>query len=163
MKLNGTMYGTPITGTTLIQHGYAPRRRPADPNRMVWYECACCGVFKAIRLQSVTGGATVSCGRKCCRQSITNDIQLMDNLSTATLRLTPELDNRTRQERRSIIYHLVDKLKLPRCVINFLIATKCATLRALGGAGKAAVDALQCLACFSVCHYLSEGRLLSRP
>ena len=37
----------------------------------------------------------------------------MDNLSTATLRLTPELDNRTRQERRSIIYHLVDKLKRP--------------------------------------------------
>jgi hypothetical protein len=154
MEINGNTYGVPVEGTELLRHGNAPRRCPADSNRMAWFECTRCGEFKAIRVQSVKPGTTVSCGCKGRRQFIEHYQQRAENLPVATRNQIFDLAHHRNKRKRMKVFELVRKFNLPKYVIDFVIAAKCATLRVLACAGKAAIEALEAPALFWVESYM---------
>jgi hypothetical protein len=128
---------------------------------MGWFECVRCGEFKAIRVQSVKQGATVSCGCKGRRQTIADDQQRADNLpAAATPKLTSDLAGRPHHWKQSPIYALAEKYKPAKSVIDFVGVAQCAILRVMVRAGKAVFNALQWPAYYCVAHSLSNSRLL---
>jgi hypothetical protein len=160
MKVNGKTYGIPIVGTDLIKHGKAPRRCSSDPNRMAWFECRRCGEFKAIRVQSVERGATVSCGCKGRRQPIACDHQQADNLlAVRTPKLTSDHAVRPHQRKRSFINVLSEKCKPAKTVIHSVSSALRAIHRVMAGAGKAVFVMLQWPAYYCAAHYLNDSRL----
>ena len=136
--MNGINYGTPVPGSSLLRHGKAPRQSPADRNQMAWFECARCGTFKAIRVQSVRLGITVSCGCKGRRQFIEHHEQRAANIAPAAQEAIFKLARHPNRKKRLDVYSLAKKFKMSRYIIDFVIAAKCQALRALEGAGDAA-------------------------
>jgi hypothetical protein len=137
--MNGITYGTPIAGSFLLRHGNAPRQNPADRNQMAWFECSRCGTFKAIRVQAVRLGITVSCGCKGRKEFIAHFEKRAANIAPAVQEAIFKLARHPNKKRRLGVYALAKKFKLSRYVIDFIIAAKCAVLRALEGAGDAAL------------------------
>lgn len=142
MELNGKIYGIPVEGTELLRHGNAPRRSKADRNQMAWYECTRCGEFKSIRAQSVRPGTTVTCGCKSRKQFIEHFEQRAANLPTATQRRIFELARHRSPRKRLNAWELANKFKLTKYIIDFVIAARCAALRAIAKVGNVVMNAL---------------------
>ena len=142
MELDGKTYGTPVTGTMLLRHGDGPRRSATDRNRMAWYECVNCGAFKMIRVQSVKPGTTISCGCVGRKQFIDHFEQRVANLPASTQREIFKLAHHPNRKKRLKWWHLTKRFKLPKYVIDFVIAAKCKALRALQGAHDSVVHGL---------------------
>jgi hypothetical protein len=117
---------------------------------MGWFECRRCGEFKAIRVQSVERGVTVSCGCKGRRQPIAHDQQQSDNLPAA---------GRPHQGTGSLINALTEKYKPVKTVIDSVSAALRGIHRVMAGAGKAVFVMLQWPAHYYASHYLSDNRL----
>ena len=136
--MNGKTYGTVVAGTSLLRHGKAPRQTPADRNQMAWFECARCGTFKAIRVQSVRLGITVSCGCKGRKQFISHFEQRAANIAPAVQASIFKLAQHPNKKRRLDVYSLAKKFKLSKYTVDFIIAARCKALRALEALGDAA-------------------------
>jgi hypothetical protein len=141
MELDGKTYGTAVAGTMLLRHGDGPRRSATDRNRMAWYECANCGAFKMIRVQSVKPGTTISCGCVGRKQFIDHFEQRAANLPARTQSEIFKLARTGNKKKRLCIYYLMRRFKLSKYVIDFVIAAKCKALRALKGAHDAVINA----------------------
>ena len=142
MELNGKIYGIPVEGTELLRHGNAPRRSKADRNQMAWYECTRCGQFKSIRAQSVRPGTTVTCGCKAASSSLN-----ISNSEQPTCLLLPRggyLNSHVTALPGSVstAWELANKFKLTKYVIDFVIAARCAALRAIAEVGSIVMNAL---------------------
>jgi hypothetical protein len=142
LELNGKTYGIPVEGTELLRHGNAPRRSTSDRNQMAWYECTRCGEFKSIRAQSVRPGTTVTCGCKGRRQFIEHFEQRAANLPIATQKRIFELARHRSPRKRLSPWELANKFKLTKYVIDFVIAARCAALRAIAEVGNIVMNAL---------------------
>ena len=107
---------------------------------MAWYECTRCGEFKSIRAQSVRPGTTVTCG--CSRKQFIEAFQQRAaNLPTATQRRIFELA-RHRSPRKLSPIEVANKFKLTKYIIDFVIAARCAALRAIAKVGNVVMNAL---------------------
>jgi len=142
MEMNGIHYGIPVAGTRLIRHGDAPRRSATDRNQMAWYECANCGAFKMIRVQSVKPGTTISCGCVGRKQFIIHHEQRAANLPQATQNAIFKLARHPNKKKRKGVYFLAKMFKVSTYIIDFVVAARCASLRALKGAGETALRGL---------------------
>ena len=141
MILNGKTYGTPVAGTNLVRHGDAPRRCASDRNRQAWFECDC-GEFKAIRVQDVKPGVTISCGCVGRKRFITHYEQRAANLPAHTQQRIFDLSRHPSRKKRLTVFELVKKFKLAKYTVDFIIAARCRVLKSMALTGHAVVKIL---------------------
>lgn len=153
MIVNGKQFGTPVEGTHVLRHGDAPRRSPADRNKMAWYECTCdsacdCDKFFCCRVADVKAGKQVSCGCVGRKQFTRHFEQRAANLLTAVkneiFNLTHKSHRRWNRNTRRFgrwterisRAAVARRFKLEKYVVDFVIADRCRLIRAVAKLGK---------------------------
>jgi hypothetical protein len=90
----------------------------------------------------VRPGITISCGCVGRKQFIDYHEQRAANISSVVQNSIFKLARHPNKKKRLGVYFLAKKFKLSGYIVDFVIAAKCAALRALKGAGDAALRGL---------------------
>jgi hypothetical protein len=133
-------------GTCLWLIGKAERLSAKNRHAMGIFWCDRCGSVKKVRIADVKPHTTITCGCFGRKQFIEHYEQHADNLAS---RVRNRIWGLKYAEQHWTCKHLARRtnagiarlLRLPKYLIDFVIAAKCKLLRAIAKSGKAMLDA----------------------
>jgi hypothetical protein len=163
MQIGDKQYGVPVAGTFLLKHGRAPRNRAGDRNARSWYQCTRCAErkFKIIRDSRVRSGETISCGCVGRERFKTRFSILAEAVPEPKRRLIFKL---ARRRRRPLTAKTIAKrFGLEKYTVDFIIAARCAALRALAATRDALRKGLSWLEQCWITKYDRDARRDAKP